>query len=95
MEQALKQLGKRYLSQLQVLESRGLLLSLGEEGVNAHRLPAFKLTAQAPRTKCVPFRNRCGQHAHEKERCCAHTTLYVVLGTAGVRRQGICRFPVS
>lgn len=53
MEQALKHFGKRYLSQLQVLEARGLLLSLGEEGVNAHRLPVFKLTAQASRTRCV------------------------------------------
>lgn len=56
MERAFKHFGKRYLSQIQVLGARSLLLSLGEEGVNAHRLPAFKLTAQASRTRCVQLR---------------------------------------
>ncbi len=51
MRQALKSFGRRYLSQLRVLPVRSLLLSLGEEGVNAHRLPHFKLTAQAARTR--------------------------------------------
>ena len=51
VRQALKAFGKRYLAQLLVLQPRGLLLSLGEEGVNAHRLPQFKLTAQASRTR--------------------------------------------
>ena len=53
MRQALKSFGRRYLSQLRVLPARSLLLSLGEEGVNAHRLPQFKLTAQAARTRCL------------------------------------------
>ena len=51
MQQALKSFGRRYLCQLQVLPGRALLLSLGEEGVNAHRLPHFKVTAQAARTR--------------------------------------------
>ena len=51
VQQALKSFGRRYLCQLQVLPGRALLLSLGEEGVNAHRLPHFKVTAQATRTR--------------------------------------------
>ena len=43
--------GNRSLSQLHVSPTRGLLLSLGDEGISVHRLPAFKLSCQASRTR--------------------------------------------
>jgi hypothetical protein len=43
--------GNRSLSQLHVSPTRGLLLSLGDQGISVHRLPAFKLSCQASRTR--------------------------------------------
>lgn len=43
--------GNRSISQLEVSPGRGLLLSLGDQGVSVHRLPAFKLSCQASRTR--------------------------------------------
>jgi hypothetical protein len=43
--------GNRSMSQLQTSPTRGLLLSLGDQGVSVHRLPAFKLSCQASRTR--------------------------------------------
>lgn len=43
--------GNRSLSQLHMSPTRGLLLSLGAQGVSVHRLPAFKLSCQASRTR--------------------------------------------
>ncbi len=51
--QAFKSFGSnRSLTQLQVSASRSLLLSLGDQGISVHRLPAFQLTCQASRTRC-------------------------------------------
>jgi hypothetical protein len=43
--------GNRSLLQLHVSATRGLLLSLGDQGVSVHRLPAYKLSCQASRTR--------------------------------------------
>lgn len=40
-----------FLLCLQVWRSKNLLFSLSDEGVNAHHLPAFKLSCQAGRTR--------------------------------------------
>lgn len=39
---------------LQLSVPRSLLLSLCDQGVSVHRLPAFQLTCQATSTRCAP-----------------------------------------
>lgn len=40
---------------LQLSVPRSLLLSLCEQGVSVHRLPAFQLTCQATNIRCAPI----------------------------------------
>jgi hypothetical protein len=77
VRQALKSFGRRYLCQLQVLPGRALLLSLGEEGVNAHRLPHFKVTAQATRTRSVSLSGKNGSNACHFTREKSHTSKWL------------------
>lgn len=42
---------RKFLNQLLVLRHKNLLLSLCEDGVNAHTLPQLNLTCQAGRTR--------------------------------------------
>ena len=43
--------GKKHVSQVAMARQGKLLLSLSDEGVNLHTLPALKLTCQANRSK--------------------------------------------
>jgi hypothetical protein len=44
-----KGFGRRTVSQLQVIKSRRLVLSLSDDGVNLHTLPDLQLKGQADR----------------------------------------------
>lgn len=44
-----KGFGRRTISQLQVIKSRRLVLSLSDDGVNLHTLPDLQLKGQADR----------------------------------------------